>query len=185
MSWTPIPNSDNYEVNRAGEVRRLPVTQRVTMKDGTVRFRPKAGRVLKPRKHNQGYRFVSITMLDGTTKQRTIHSLVMETFVGPRPNGLWINHKNGDKTDNRLENLEYCTASDNQRHAVATGLAPKPPLRRGTDNDHKCKLTEDQVRQIRADYTNGAGIARMARQYAVGESTIRHIVQRTSWAWLD
>ncbi len=185
MEWKAVPGSVGYEVSDAGEVRRQAVTQTVRMSDGTVRYRPHAARVLKPRKHSQGYRAVAIAMEDGTFKQRTIHSVVMEVFVGPRPKGMWINHKNGDKTDNRLENLEYCTASDNQRHAVATGLAPKPPLRRGTANSHKCKLDEDRVRSIRSAYAAGAGIARLASEYDVGESTIRHIVQRTSWAWLD
>ncbi len=93
--------------------------------------------------------------------------------------------RNGVKTDNRLENLEYCSASDNQRHAVATGLAPKPPLRRGTDNDHTCRLNEEQLRSIRRDYAEGRGIPGLAREYRVGDSTVRNIVRRNSWAWLS
>jgi Mor family transcriptional regulator len=69
------------------------------------------------------------------------------------------------------------------RHAVATGLSPKPPLKRGTDQ-HKARLNEEKVRQIRAEHANGAGIARLARQYGVGESTIRNVVRGNTWAWL-
>lgn len=173
--WRPCPCDAHYEVSDEGEVRSVDRTVARNGKPAQIR-----GKLLKPRKHSQGYRSVSMT----GQKQATIHSLVMEAFVGPRPLGTDINHKNGDKADNRLENLEYCSRSQNMTHAVKTGLMPPPPIKRGT-SQHLCRLDEKQVRRIRAWHAEGGGVAQMARHYDVGESTIRNIVRRTSWAWLE
>ena len=72
-------------------------------------------RLLKTKKHLAGYTF--ITLCDGNTqKHKTIHSLVMETFVGVRPIGMDIDHINRIRDDNRLENLRYITHADNQKN---------------------------------------------------------------------
>ena len=184
MEWRPIPTTAGYQASSDGQIKSPDTTQTLVSSAGKEYTRERKGRILSPAKHSAGYRKVVVITLDGRQSQRTVHSLVMEAFEGLRPVGLWINHKNGDKTDNRIENLEYCSASDNQRHAVATGLAPKPPLKRGTDQ-HKAVLDEDQVRCIRRQYEDGMGIASLARQYMVGESTIRNVVKRHTWTWLD
>lgn len=185
MEWKRIPSLDGYEASDTGEIRSMDRVQEFIGYRGATCRRVKLGRVLKLNNHSAGYLCCTVTTLEGKQTKKTVHSLVMEAFHGPRPKGMWINHLNGNKKDNRLENLEYCTASDNQRHAVAMGLAPKPPLRRGTANSHKCRLDEDKVRAIRSAYAGGAGVARLARYFGVGDTTIRHIVNRTSWAWLD
>jgi hypothetical protein len=173
--WRDIPNCPGYQASPCGQIRST--ERRVIFVDGRSRVFP--GRVLRQGNHSAGYMSVAI----GKNNTRTVHTLIAETFIGPA-NGRWVNHKNGNKRDNRVENLEWCSPSDNQRHAVAAGLCPKPPLKRGTDQ-HKAKLDEEKVRQIRAQYANGAGIARLAREHGVGESTVRHVVQRNTWAWLD
>ena len=163
--WQPIESSKGYEASDDGQVRS-----------------PR--RILKPAKTPQGYLKVVVVYLDGKQKQRTIHSLVAEAFIGLRPIGMDINHLNGDKADNRLANLEYCSRSQNMRHAVETGLMPPPPAKRGVDH-YKSRLTEDQVHLIRKGYLEKKGIAQMAREFSVGESTIRNIVRGNSWGWLS
>lgn len=56
-----------------------------------------------------------------------VHRMVIEAFIGAIPENLQVNHINGIKDDNRLVNLEVCTASENMRHAVSTGLKPGYP----------------------------------------------------------
>lgn len=77
-----------------------------------------AGRFLTPQKRN-GY--LSVCLYPGKIS-KNIHRLVAEAFI-PNPDNLpQVNHINGDKTDNRVENLEWCTASDNAKHAYRYGL---------------------------------------------------------------
>lgn len=95
--WKPI-GIKNYQVSNLGNVKG---------QDGI--------RLLKPKKHLAGYLFV--TICDGITqKQKTIHSLVMKSFVGERPEGMDIDHINRIRNDNCLENLRYITHADNQRN---------------------------------------------------------------------
>ena len=85
-----------------------------------------------------------------------VHRLVCKYFFGD--SNLEVNHKNGDKTDNRLENLEYCTRSENQKHAFATGLN-QSTLRLGIATQKaslaKRKVSEDQELEIFNLYSTG------------------------------
>jgi len=177
IEWRDIPSCSGYQASSDGQIRS--VERRIVFRDGRSRVFP--GKVLAQSNHTAGYRQVLPGKYNGT---KTVHILILEAFTGYRPEGMWVNHKDGNKHNNKLENLEWVSASDNMRHAVATGLTPKPPLKRGTDQ-HLNKLAENQVREIRKRYANGEGIAKMAREYKVGESTVRHVIQRTSWAWLE
>jgi len=76
-------------------------------------------RILKPRDNGYGYAYVDLCK-EGKRKFFSIHRLVMRLFVGESDSQ--VNHKNGIKTDNCLENLEYCTASENVIHAFKNGL---------------------------------------------------------------
>ena len=69
-------------------------------------------KILVPRKHTQGYLRVSLGK-----KDYYIHRLVAETFIENKENKPYINHKDGDKTNNKVENLEWCTAKENMLHA--------------------------------------------------------------------
>lgn len=74
---------------------------------------------------NTGYFYVTLSR-HGKTVKKTVHRLVAETFI-PNPEGKTdINHKNGIKTDNRVENLEWVSHSDNLKHAHSSGLFKNP-----------------------------------------------------------
>lgn len=74
--------------------------------------------------NGHGYKQVFI-MVNGKRYVRYIHRLVAECFL-PNPNGLpEVNHLDGDKANNNAENLEWCTTSDNHRHAYEKGLKPR------------------------------------------------------------
>lgn len=112
---------------------------------------------------------------EGVMVYATVHSLVAHAFIGPRPEGLTVNHKNGIKTDNRTENLEYMTVQENYQHAIDSGLAPVG------EKSHKAKLTEKQVRTILAMHEAKRRHVEIAKEFGVGKSAIDRICSKQSW----
>lgn len=106
-----------YEVDQFGRVFGLDRT--ITVVDGERTYeKPIAGRQLKQSMHDKGYKTVSLTK-DGQTKQMFVHRIVAEAFL-PNPENLpMVNHKDEDKTNNFLENLEWCTAAYNRTYGNA------------------------------------------------------------------
>lgn len=102
--------------------------------------------------------------------------LVARAFIG-QPNGLQVNHKDGDKANNSLENLEYVTASENLKHAARTGLAFS-----GDKNMH-AKLSQEQVDEIRRAYSaKEYNQSELGRMYGIVSSQISEIVRGLSWS---
>ena len=98
--WQPIVGYPGYEVSDFGRVRSL--------KNG--------GRILAQTKNHKGYLRVKLTK-NGISTQFLVHRLVGWAFNSGFRDGMQINHLNGDKSDNRPENLEWCTPSENLQHA--------------------------------------------------------------------
>lgn len=130
--------------------------------DGTI-YSQKSKRLLKPATSgSNGYYHYQ---LGG--KKVYPHRLVAELFIG-NPEGLpQINHKNGIKTDNRVENLEFCTAGDNVKHMYATGLKTT-------------KLTREDIIQIRTKEMD-VPQRKLAQKYGVSQTMIGYIKNRKLW----
>ena len=92
----------------------------------------KSGRVLKQKTTKSGYKSVCLYLASGK-KMKYIHRLVGLEFIDNPKNMPEINHINGIKSDNRVENLEWCSSSENQKHAFDTGLQ-KGTVLRGWDH---------------------------------------------------
>ena len=107
--WKPVKDYEGYyEVSDQGQVRRV------------HSFRPtKPGTFIKGKTGNTGYHEICMSK-DQVVTWHLVHRLVAEAFIGPAGD-LTVNHKNGDKLDKRLSNLEYMTQADNNRHCVANG----------------------------------------------------------------
>lgn len=99
----------------------------------------KAIKKLKTVINNSGYTRIHFT-INGKTVMRTVHRLVAETFIPNPKNKTQVNHINGNKLDNRVENLEWVTASENLKHAFKNGLNKSPMLNPETAKKHSEKL---------------------------------------------
>lgn len=156
MNMRPLPSSPRYSVSDTGEVYGV------------------RGNLLKPYQNKQtGYLMVGVHYGGGGTKPklRTVHSLVLEAFAGPRPEGQEVRHLNGVRTDNRLENLAYGTSSENKADLVAHGnhyWANKTHCPQGheytPDNIHWCRLRTGSVRRSCKVCRNAEQRRRRARQ---------------------
>lgn len=178
-AWKPVPGYEGlYEVSDHGRVRSLArMVRRSDLRGGGMnRCR---GKILKPRPNFQRRLAVSLSV-GGTSKNASVHRLVMAAFVGTCPDGCEVNHKDGNCQNNRLSNLEYCTHQQNQLHAHRNGLL-RPPWYRG-ESHPRALVTEDDVRNIRTLRVKGHGLRQLASRFGVGVSTISAICTRRNWS---
>ncbi|WP_430228026.1 NUMOD4 motif-containing HNH endonuclease [Paraburkholderia tropica] len=158
-----------YEVSDLGGVRSLDRPGGRGCSDAV-----RHGRVLKPFVDSgNGYLAVNLSKC-GKARKRTVHTLVLEAFVGPRPMGMEGCHGDGDRTNARLGNLSWDTPSknwdDKRRHGTAT-VGERSP---------SAKLTEDQVSMILVSRLSSLKLAPLL---GVASSTIRAVRLGQNWKY--
>jgi len=161
-----------YEVSDHGRVRS--VSREGRRYAGCILSMP-----LKTERGRKTYPRVNLSNR-GTRRTRTVHKLVAEAFLGPCPEGREVDHCDGDKTNNRPSNLEYVTHAENRGRAKKLGLCRGGCLR-GEDSG-TARLTEAQVRRIRALYDRGRTQKSIAQRFGMSQPHIHAIVHRRAWA---
>jgi hypothetical protein len=151
-----------YQVSNLGQVRSC--DRMVKSKNG---YRIAKGRILKLSMRNK-YLSTGICNL-GKKITCDVHVLVAEAFLGARPSKHNVNHLNGVKTDNRLDNLEICSASQNTLHAFKMGLA------KSGENHFEAKLTNSQVLEIRELLKQGKSGKELTLLFGVNKVCISRI----------
>ena len=107
--WKEIEGFPNYEVSDQGRVRNK-----------------KTGCILKPDIAKGGYHRITLYNEYGP-KHFFIHTLVTRSFIGKKPDNMEVDHLDGDKSNNSLSNLDYCTSSENKERAIKLGLRERIP----------------------------------------------------------
>lgn len=131
-------------------------------------------KILKLHKYNSGYLMAPLKC-DSKSYLKTVHRLVAGAFIPNPENKPCVNHIDGNKLNNRVENLEWCTHKENMRHGFNTGLYK---IRVGEEN-HRSKITESEVREIRL---SKLPYKQLARKYNLNPTTIKHICTGKLWA---
>lgn len=168
--WRDVEGYEGlYQVSNEGRVRSLPRT----IETSNRQSRTYGGRVIHGCMSSTGYRVVTLSK----KARSSIHRLVASAFVPNPDNKPCVNHINGDKTDNRPENLEWCSYSENEKHAYNIGLKHKSPKA-----GRQRRFTDEQIRTIRQSCEP---MAHLARKYGVSETTVKYIKTRRIYSEVE
>jgi hypothetical protein len=168
-NWKPIKGYEEvYEISSHGRVRRI-----------LSRTSGKAGHIMVGGL-THGYRSITLTK-DGSSKGYTVHRLVAQHFLNPsKKANAQVNHKDGNKLNNIVDNLEWVTPLENNQHSTKYKLRP-----RGEQHGQH-KLTEEQIQDILLNYgKDGISYRTLAKKHGVSHTMIEVIVKRIYWTHVE
>lgn len=167
--WQAHPEFPCYDISNMGRVR--------SWHNGKHGWRTEP-KLLNFKVGSNGYLSGSLSY-QGKKRSCSVHTMVLETFCGPKPEGWEVRHINGDRTDNRLENLAWGTAKQN---------AADKKLH-GTENlgerNGMAKLTADQVSEARILRKTGMKVQTLADHYGVSIGTMSTALRGVTWGHLE
>ena len=156
--WRPVCAFPDYEVNSFGDVRNA-----------------QTGRALRQR----GTKYPTVWLYrDRKAFARSVHVLVAEAFIGPKPSPLHeVNHKDGVKSNPHVGNLEWVTKREQTLHAYRLGL--RQPTRGERQGGSRLRVSDVlEVRRLAGTVSQST----LARRFGVAQSTIADVVCRRTWA---
>ena len=171
--WKDISGYEGlYRVSNLGRVKSL--RRYVPCKNGVRVVRE---RVLRPSVHRDGYLKIELRK-NAIGEHPMIHRLVALAFIPNPDNKTQVNHIDGIKRNNSVDNLEWCDQSENQLHAYKNGL--QKPLK--GEQVKTSKLTEENIYQIFELSKQGVEQYNLAERFNVNQSTISRILNGKRWA---
>lgn len=183
--WKTIPEYEGlYLISTLGKVKRLKPRNRKSFKPNYL---------LTPYNGSHGYLIVAL-IKDKKVRTFTIHRLMAITFFGPRPEGYHVNHKDANKWNNKLSNLEYVTHAENIAHAKKLGLFPrgedhwmfkKPHRIPKGEQIARAIFTSEQIRDIKARIARGEKRKEIANRYGVAPTYISQIKHGKVWRHIE
>lgn len=166
--------------NQQASLKPVPGFRRYLISDSGTIYTTHNLRPYKTYEHN-GYECVNLLRTEdspgrGKYKTMLVHRLVAATFLGENPD-LQVNHKDGNKLNNKVENLEWVTRSENMQHALASGLSQCVG-----ENHHRAKLTESDVEAIcKLLLESDLEHSEIAQRFNVSRQTITNITTKHRW----
>lgn len=160
--WKPVAIKGYEKLYSVSNLGRVKATKKQTNRA------TRKNRIRKECKDTKGYYYYGLVKNE-KVKNFTSHTLVMLTFIGPRPKNKEINHKDGNKQNNKKSNLEYVSRSYNQRHAYLNGLQTQGGV------------TKEMVIKIRKLFNKGYTVGQLAKKFKKGNSTISYITRNITW----
>ena len=174
--WKEIKgNREIYEISSFGNVR---TKDRIGARGYYCK-----GHDIKQSVNSNGYLRVALN-IDGQSKYYFVHRLVAENFLNKVSGKNFVNHIDGNKKNNKIDNLEWCTRSENEKHAWKNGLKNKDMVSHKGENHGMHKLTNEQVEFIRNNhkpYDKEFGSIPLALKFNVSPQTITDIVHNRTW----
>lgn len=176
--WKPVLGYEAiYEVSRDGNVRSV-----------------RTGAIRQPAKTYKGYLTLQVSK-SGVFRTKSVHVLVAEAFLGPRPTAkAQVNHMNGIKTDNRLDNLEWVSPSENIKHRYKLFGSPvrlPSNVKRATymppqkgEGNYNARLTEERALEIITLFKQGRSIKSVAREFGISKTLASYIRSGARWPHL-
>ena len=150
---------------------------RYMMTEGGGVYSLLTNKILKTSLDKDGYKRLSLRGVCGKRKTFTLHRLIAKIFIPNPENKPCVNHIDGVKSNNRVDNLEWCTVSENTKHSYDMGLQPKPY---GESNNNN-KLREKDVLEIRRLWEEGVMQKVIAKKFDIKQPTVSNIVRRKIW----
>jgi hypothetical protein len=170
--WKDIPGfNGRYQASTHGRIKAVGHPRRI---NHTF--------IMKPQKRGE-YNYLGIGLWDATTgkaRSHFVHLLILLTFVGPRPAGMQGNHKDCNKHNNRVSNLEYVTRSQNMQHAYANGRIRRVHLGYTLAPEQVRAIKELLARFSQKEMNN----RRIAKMFNTSHETIRQIRLGRRWHYL-
>lgn len=158
-----------YAVSNLGRVKTLKCRNRWGW------YFPKKERILFQLENTDGYMQISLYTIDNALKSFKVHRLVAAAFIPNPENKPQINHLNSIRSDNRVDNLEWCTASENQKHSHLFGFARD----NNGENSISAKLTEQDAIEIYKSYEPNKVLS---KKFNVHPDSIENIRQGKTWS---
>ena len=155
----PIFGFENYKISNTGIIfNKHGRKRRISLKNG-------------------GRYFQVILYKNGKSHGRLVHRLVLSAFCGPCPENMEANHKNGIRTDNRIENLEWVTKSENVKHAFRLGLISQIGM-----NNSNAKLKDGEVWLMKYLFKDGTiSTKTISKMFLINYSHARSIKIGRFW----
>lgn len=171
--WKIVQDNDNYRINSDGQVLNV-----------------RNNKILKPYFGTNGYHYVKIR-INNKLRHVAVHRLVANAFILNPNNYSDVNHKNGIKTDNRVENLEWVNRSQNCQHAWDIGLNDHNRERFRKMAKNNCgeqspasKLTKEDVLKIKEMANNGIRVEVIKQEFQISTAHVYRLINGERWGHL-